>query len=437
MIQNYENIEKKIKELHPDILHSVQLNPIVELVSRKLQIPHVMNIYQLLPDFFSIKYMDIFPGYHICDSYYYANKWSYYLGTESTCIRTVVSNEKKKYEKKRIKNEYLNYMCVGCVCERKNQLSVIKAFHKAIQSGIKGYLSIYGYCDGEYAARCKKYIVDQRIENNVMLKGFSTDIEIEYQKNDVLICGSTMESYPNVISEALANNLVVISTPVAGVPEIIIDHYNGYLCNGFNESDIFEKIMELNSEKYLLNTTLKNAHETFEKYHCSKLVSEQLLNYYSNLAKKGYRKKRVLIDTIRKKFNALLLTYVKNMNKFSDNNAVEQKLWYIYHIEKRLIRKVLKEKKRVYVWGTGKYGKIVKEILEVFWSDFTINGYIDSYKTGFFEGYKIHYSKDIIIQKEVIIIIAAVKGQEEMIQQLKSNNKVYNLDYFILSPRVW
>ena len=62
VVQNYDTVKRAIEEIKPDILHSVQLNPIVELVSRELQIPHVMDIYQLTSDFFRIGYMDLFPG---------------------------------------------------------------------------------------------------------------------------------------------------------------------------------------------------------------------------------------------------------------------------------------------------------------------------------------------------------------------------------------
>ena len=120
-----------------------------------------------------------------------------------------------------------------------------------------------------------------------------------------------------------------------------------------------------------------------------------------------------------------------------DEKAVGQKLWYIYHIKDIITKKVFKEKKKVYIWGTGKYGDIVKDIIDVFWGNIKINGYIDTYKDGFFKGYKIISPIDIIKSEKSIIIIATLNGQEEMISQLNKEQKVFNSDYFILSPRVW
>ena len=64
---NYEKLRDKIVTYNPTILHSVQLNPCVELVSRELNIPHIMNIYPLVPDFFTLEYINLFPKYHVCD----------------------------------------------------------------------------------------------------------------------------------------------------------------------------------------------------------------------------------------------------------------------------------------------------------------------------------------------------------------------------------
>ncbi len=439
IMENYDAIKGKIIELNPDILHSVQINPIVELVSRELKIPHVMNIYQLIPDFFSVQYTDIFPKYHICDSVYYAQKWRKYMDTESVCIRTVVNNRKGIYKFSDLQKNNLSYMCVGDVCERKNQLEIIKAFHKALNYGIKGNLFIYGYSKGIYADKCKEYIAKYRLSNYIILKGFCTNIEEEYQKMNVLICGSTMESYPNVISEALANGLIVISTPVAGVPEIIKDRYNGFLCKGFIQDDIFEKILEFNYERHsdFIKKIADNAYKSFDKYHSPESITTQLLEYYSSLLEKYSKKNNLLIHDIKKEFHEMFSIYKKNISKFSDSISVKQKLWYVYHIKDILSKKIFEEKRKIYIWGTGKYGKIAKELLDVFWNNVIIYAYIDTFKSEFYEGYKVFSPTDVLDEKETVIIVAAVNGQEEMVKQLRNKNKIYNSDYFIFSPRVW
>lgn len=217
VFEHFNETKKAIEKEAPDLLHSVQMNLTAELAARELGIPHVMNIYPVIPDFFRLDYINAFPRYHICDSWYYADMWRKYLHTESVCIRTV-ADEGKVHRACLKAGHILKCICVGAVYKSKNQLAVIKACHKAIENGINLRLLIYGNYEGNlYGQECIDYIKENTLTPFIELKGFCNDMHLVYQKNDVLICGSTRESYPNVVSEALANGVVVISTPVAGV----------------------------------------------------------------------------------------------------------------------------------------------------------------------------------------------------------------------------
>ena len=313
LIQNYESAKEIIKGYKPDILHSIQINSLIELISRELKIPHIMNIYPLIPAFFSIDYMDIFPHYHICDSEYYAKKWNEYLDTDYTCIRTVV-NKNSQQEKSLKKNEEINYICVGSVYKQKNQLGVIKAFHKALLRGLKGTLAVYGYNENAYGEQCQRYIEGNNLQESISMKGFCSNMQSEYERADALICGSTRESYPNVISEAMVNGLIVISTPVAGIPEIIKDGINGYLSIDYTSDSICDKILESyrDYKSRRINTILKNTYKTYLENHSPKVVAEDLLKYYSYVVNNEQKIKKIDISYIRKYFTTVIDIYEKN-----------------------------------------------------------------------------------------------------------------------------
>lgn len=437
--RNYENLRTVIESYQPDILHSMQINPGVELVSRELGIPHIMNIYQLLPEFFSIDYIDIFPHYHICDSNYYADQWKHYLGTDSVCIRTTVN---RRIERRRaIQPSFLKFICVGTCYERKNQLSVIKAFHKAVESGIRGRLVLYGYMKGKYADVCAGYVQEKGLADKIILKGFCSDMEAVYAENDVLICGSTVESYPNVISEAMAYGLVVISTPVAGVPEVLKDGVNGYLTKDYSAEGIYGKIMEfckdLGTNK--LDNIMRNGEESFQRYHSPQRVTRQLESYYRYVLEdyhKIKRDKQTGIKDIRDIFDKMLTVFASHEKEFTNKKKAESRLWYIYHT-KNTIMSALCEDAKFYIWGAGKDGVLVKQLIDVFLPEIYVNGFLDSNKGGMFMEYKIYNPNDILQRDNVVIFIAVTKGQEEITEKLKKRGKIFNKDYFILSNRVW
>lgn len=360
VLEYFEETKQKIEEEKPDILHSVQINTTVEFVARELNIPHVMNIYPALSDFFLVNYIDVFPQYHICDSQYYADAWNKYIGTKSVCIRTVA--DRGTGSRRRLKaGSVLKCICVGEVYRQKNQLSVIMACHKALQGGIRLKLDIYGnYSENSYGEECMNYIKKNNLTDCIELKGFCSNMPPIYQESDVLLCGSTRESYPNVISEALASETVVISTPVAGVPEIIRDRKNGYLCKGYTVEDIYEKILDVSRdiESGEIHEVVQNATETYERVHSSESVTDKLEKYYQWIVSDCGREKRISIEELKRIFAEIFSTYYRNELLFSNKTEIQKKLWYLYHIHDRFSKQI-KEKRVFYIWGTEIWSKYI------------------------------------------------------------------------------
>lgn len=439
MLDNYHSVLEAVREYQPDILHSIQINPIVELVSRELGIPHIMNIYQALPEFFLPEYTDVFPKYHICDSILYANIWAENIHCDSVCIRTVV-NCKNTYCKRDYGNRELIYYCVGRITERKNQLEVIKAFEKALLNGINGKLYLYGQDADDYADICKQYVVTHNLSDKVIIAGFCENMEAEYAKADVLICGSVCESYPNVISEALANGLIVVSTPVAGVPEVIADGVNGYLSEDFTGDSICEKLLQMNIDigTDKIEKIQKNSYETYKRYHSPESVTKELKAYYQGvLSDYSLDDAWFKYADVRRNFCEFLNVYYANRNEFVKVENVKNKLWYIYHMYPVVERLVMEEKKKVYIWGTGKFSQMAIKIMEIFFGNIHLAGFIDTYKTGEYNGLKIYSPSEILCRDDAIVFVGVMQGKEEIIKDLNQAGMTCNQDYFLLVPRRW
>ena len=441
IIKNYTVVRDAVKNYIPDLIHSIQINPIVELVSREFNVPHIMNIYQIQECFFSIRYTDIFSRYHICDSWYYANIWKKVLHTDSTCIRTVANNplSNNLSQRKPLQNKIIRYCCVGGIYTRKNQLEVIKAFEIAISEGLQGELYFYGYDKGSYADECKKYLVEKNLSKCVRIMGFYSTMEEEYEKADVLLCGSTCESYPNVISEALAHGLIVISTPVAGVPEVIRDGYNGYLCEDYSKTAIYRKIMQFDQERKSgkIEEVLFNANDTYRKVHSPESVSAALIKYYDHVLKDSRRTSEITIESIREKFLNIVKLYDNNYGEFVYSEIAQLKLWYMYHIKDVLIKLTAKKERKVYIWGAGRLAKTMKYMIEIFFPFLRIEGFIDNYKQGELFDLPIFRPEGIVQEHDNILFVGVTNRQEEILQTLQEYSRIYNQDYFVLTPRLW
>ena len=112
--------------------------------------------------------------------------------------------------------KYINLITIGRLDRGKN--------HRMLIEAIKGSknLRLYIIGDGELRNELQKMISDESLENNVFLVGFS-DNPFKYLKSaDLFVFGSNHEGFPNVLLEAMACGLPIISTNcMAGPSEIM------------------------------------------------------------------------------------------------------------------------------------------------------------------------------------------------------------------------
>lgn len=210
------------------------------------------------------------------------------------------------------------------------------------------------------------------------------------------------------------------------------------MCQGHTVDDIYEKIAELNAdiENGMIREIMQDAEITYEKVHSPKSVMTKLEQYYRLLLENFDNKKTISIDSLKKSFEGVMNTYYTNESMFSDKEKVKRKLWYLYHIQSR-IKNQIERKRKFYIWGTGKYGKNVYELVMVYFENMKVSGFIDSFKSGQYMGQEVYKPEEVLKDDGIVILVATVNGQTEIIEQLIHNGKEYIDDYYILSKRWW
>lgn len=417
-------IRKFIIQENIEFLHSVQLNIAVELISRELKIPHLMNAYSLRKEEFILKNIDIFPKYHSCDSILYCKLWSSELQIESRCIRPVAP---LSYIRKKNKNKQsLKILMLGDVCQYKNQLTAIQAVEFCNQNGINVFLTIVGNDNSDYAQKCKVYVKKKKLVNLVNIIGFKNNVESFLVEHDCLLCSSTRESFPCSIIEAMTYDLTIISTPVAGVPELLINEKNAYISKGFALQDIINSISEC-AEAYKNGSILKiqqYAEKTWANNFKEDIVRAKLNNYYSHI-----RKKYSLIK-FHIQQNQLFFKEIISINKrlkqnhINDNVVIQRCFYYAFLKRKQL-------KGTAYIWGAGNFGKIAKQLIETLFNNISLLSYIDLNKTGKYLGLPIISPKEI--KENVDYIFLGFAGEKEhIIEFLEQKGFKYNHNLWIL-----
>jgi len=121
---------------------------------------------------------------------------------------------------------------LGTVCERKGQHDLVKALAQ-LPPELAGRLRcfIVGDRPGDYSRRLAGLVhhLPATLRRKVHVVGETRDVACYYQAADLFVCSSRVESYPRVTLEAMACGLPIVSTPVFGLSEQLVDETNALL----------------------------------------------------------------------------------------------------------------------------------------------------------------------------------------------------------------
>lgn len=120
-------------------------------------------------------------------------------------------------------------VCVGRLCEQKGQLLLVEAAHRLATEGTDFELVLAG--DGELRADIEALIERYKLRDRVRITGWISGARVreEVLAARALVLPSFAEGLPVVLMEAMALQRPVISTYVAGIPELVIPGEHGWL----------------------------------------------------------------------------------------------------------------------------------------------------------------------------------------------------------------
>jgi len=120
-------------------------------------------------------------------------------------------------------------VCVGRLCEQKGQLLLLEAAQKLAALGTAFELVLAG--DGEMRAEIETLIARHGLQGQVRITGWisSGQVREELLAARALVLPSFAEGLPVVIMEAMALRRPVLTTYVAGIPELVRPGENGWL----------------------------------------------------------------------------------------------------------------------------------------------------------------------------------------------------------------
>ena len=183
-------------------------------------------------------------------------------------------------------NEVLHFVTVGRLAPWKNIDKIIQAMALLNDKGFNFIFNIVG--SGPIDEKLKKLVTDLKLEEKIFFLGQKKTNELNkiYLNSDIYIQASGYEGLPHVILEAINFNLSIISTPIGGTNEILLNGKNGWVLNlkegkAPDEFDLQELIKYVVESKAVDKEKILSA----KKYIINNFDEEKNLNKYIQLLK--------------------------------------------------------------------------------------------------------------------------------------------------------
>lgn len=120
-------------------------------------------------------------------------------------------------------------VCVGRLCEQKGHLLLLEAAGQLVAEGLSFMLVLVG--DGPLRTEIETMITRLGLQDHVEITGWASNSEVHQHilASRAMVLPSFAEGLPVVVMEALALSRPVISTYVAGIPELVEPEICGWL----------------------------------------------------------------------------------------------------------------------------------------------------------------------------------------------------------------
>ncbi|NNU90461.1 MULTISPECIES: N-acetyl-alpha-D-glucosaminyl L-malate synthase BshA [Anoxybacillus] len=159
-----------------------------------------------------------------------------------------------------------NFRKVKRVCD------VVRTFALVVKQ-VPAKLLLVG--DGPEMTVVCRLVKELNLCDHVRFLGKQENLAELYSISDVKLLLSEKESFGLVLLEAMACRVPCVGTAIGGIPEVIEDGKNGFLCALGDINDAARQTLRLLTDETLRETMGKNAYETvYEKFYSERIVAQ-------------------------------------------------------------------------------------------------------------------------------------------------------------------
>lgn len=282
-----KEVKRVIKEQNPDIIHAHDMRASFYAALACGKIPLISHIHNNAFDSRGLSAKSIAYIYaakkakHIfwvSQSSFDGYAFHKFFRKKSTVLYNIIDID-ALYEKMKLDENVYNYdvIYVGRLTPQKNPRRLMAVLQKVCIKRPNARIAIVG--TGELEEETKKLCNELNLQNNVQFLGFRSNPLKMLHDSKVMVMTSRWEGTPMCALEAMALGVPIVSTPVDGLKDLVINGKSGYLSD--DDQKLSSEILEIINDQTF--------HDKYSNYIKTQAVEINDVERYREIITDVYR----------------------------------------------------------------------------------------------------------------------------------------------------
>lgn len=201
-------------------------------------------------------------------------------GIHKSKIKVLHSTIDISHYKPIIGEKKYDFIFLGRLAKEKNIPLLFDSFEKLKKSGILFKTVIVGQGNMEY--ELKEMVKSKHLEDEILFAGFQDDVVEWLNKSKIFLMASISEGLPTALMQAMACELICVSSNVGNIPDLINEE-TGFLYDNQDSIELLKTLELLLNKRNNFKFQMRNARKLVVEKHSHESAMEKWKTIFKSL----------------------------------------------------------------------------------------------------------------------------------------------------------